>query len=291
MIKDYYKILGVDRNASQEDIKKAYRSLAVKYHPDVNDNSKEAEEKLKEINEAYNTLKDPEKRKQYDNSFIFNQNFGGFARNSPWGDEEIIKNIFDIFDNPFHGGSFSFTFGSHPFRNRIQPIRIKRYITLEDVYNGKLLTIQHKIQNEIKEFQIRIPKGFPGNDENYGSFILKGQGEKISEKIRTDLIIDVFVKDHEIFSRKGYDLYINYTTDILNAFFEQKIEIPTIEGGKILVNIGPFQQNMVRIKEKGLPFMGNENKRGDLYINLIYNFSKYSKEQLELIDKARKIKN
>lgn len=135
--KDYYKILGVDRNASDEEIKKAYRRLARKYHPDLNPGNKEAEEKFKEINEAYSVLGDPEKRKQYDRGETFN--FAGFDFSRP--------DFADLFDFGF-GDIFSDFFGGH----KVSPakgsdILIKTEISLEEAYKGvtKPLTVTRNI--------------------------------------------------------------------------------------------------------------------------------------------------
>lgn len=294
-----YEILGVNKNATQDEIKKAYRALAMKYHPDVNKDDKNSEEKLKQINEAYSILKDPQKRKEYDeranfagfNFRNFDNEFGEFS----FSDEDIF-NIYEHFfnqsaefgGNPFGRNPFRRDFGNG-FNSRLKPTKIQRWITLEDVFNGKLLDFSIKIDNEIKNFQLRIPRGFPGSENNYGSFLIKGMGEKISDRFRADLIIEIHVKEHQYFKRKGNDLIYTYKTDILNAFFEQKIKVPTIEGNEILVNIRPFEKNIIRIKEKGLYLNDNSSFRGDMYIQINYEFGEYKKEQLDLIDKARRM--
>ena len=148
-MKDYYKILGIDKNASQEEIKKAYRKIAIKNHPDKNQGNKEAEEKFKEATEAYEILKDPEKRKEYDNP-SFNFNYSG-----PDFNHMDINDIMNHFRTQFDFGDFGFG-GMHGHTTAQQPvkgsdIRIKMNITLEDAFYGSTKKIRYKAFNKCDE--------------------------------------------------------------------------------------------------------------------------------------------
>ncbi len=321
--KDYYKILGVSRDATQEEIQRAYRKLARKYHPDVN-KSADAEEKFKEINEAYEVLRDPEKRKKYDQlgtSWEHGQDFSpppgwdfhveyeegpfGTRRTYYWTGSGA-DGFSDFFEALFGSGGFGKRARTHrehegfegfgfrmPQRGRDYEATIK--ISLEDAYRGgtKNITIQTQeigpdgrpILKE-KEYQVKIPPGvLPGQ-----KIRLAGQGgEGIDGGERGDLYLKVEIEPHPVFRLKGRDLYIDLPITPWEAALGGKVTINTLSG-PISVNIPPGIQSgqKLRIKGKGMP--NPKGEPGDLYavVKIVVPKSLSPKEK-ELFEELRKI--
>lgn len=290
--KDYYKILGVNRNANQEEIKKAYRKLAKKYHPDLNPNDKEAQEKFKDINEAYEVLSDEEKRKRYDafgSNFNFNHGqhfdpsqfgFGGF-RNGKFTFTRGANKGFSDFFNMFFGDH---NFGKDIFtRDTRQRYEAQINITIEEGYKGTTKPLSIRIGNETKSLSIKVPRGIlPGKK-------IKIQGEKAG--INGDILIKVNFIENEGLVLKGLDLYkkINLypwdaalgTETIVEGIEDRfKIRIPeNMEAGK-----------KIRIPKKG--YKDSNGNIGDLYVEInIINPPKLTEEQKRLYEELRRIQN
>ena len=295
--KDYYKILGVDKNTSQNDIKKAYRKLAKKYHPDLNPNDDKAQEKFKELNEAYEVLGDAEKKKKYDlfgnrADYSNGQNFdpsqydfggagGSYTYTSGGGDG------FSDFFNMFFGGGGS-SRSSRTSRSPFQQAQRQSYeselnITLEEGYNGTTKDITLNFMGENKNLSIKVPKGIlPGKK-------LKVKGEKWG--IDGDILFLInFVGD----SKNTLDgLDIISKLDILpwDAALGSKQVIETLSG-KIRVNIpkGIVGGKRIRIPNKG--YVDMKGKKGDLYIEInIVNPPKLDDKMLKLYEELSKITN
>jgi curved DNA-binding protein len=273
--KDYYKILGVSKEASQEEIKKAYRRLARKYHPDKNKGDKAAEEKFKEINEAYEVLGNPENRKKYDEVGMYWRNyeeykkaqeqarrqagygnFGGFGGGSYTfeGDLGDLGDLFDLF-----GG-----FGSTKYRRTQAPrkgrdLHAEMTLDFDEVYHGASRII------DLGDKKLRI-KIKPGAYE--GQVIrLKGKGGKgINGGPDGDLYITIHTLDHPKFVRKGWDLYTTVETDVPTAVLGGKVPLQT-PGGVIQMTIpaGSSCGKKLRVRGKGLPVYGKTGEYGDLY--------------------------
>ena len=299
--KDYYKILGVERNASEEDIRKAYRKLAMQYHPDRNPNDKGAEERFKEINEAYQVLNDPKKRAHYDKfgsdydnwqrrgapgDFNWDQ-YGGF----PGGVRVEYGDLDDLFGGEAGGFSefFRTLFGRGAegagagtrTRARQQPQGYQQEleITLDEAYQGTTRVLQ----TDGKQKQVRIPAGV-----RTGSKVrVAGAGPN-----GLDLYLIVEVKDDPRFERRGNDLHTTATVNVFTAILGGEADVETLGGKvKLAVPAGTQPEQVFRLAGRGMPSLKNANEKGDLYVRLKVQIPKYlSPKQRELLEEASRLK-
>jgi curved DNA-binding protein len=307
--KDYYKILGVDKSATQDEIKKAYRKLAMKHHPDRNAGNKSSEEKFKEITEANEVLSDPEKRKKYDtlganwNQYQhtggqgfddFFTNFGGGRRQSSGSTYEFSGNINDIFGDT-GGGGFSDFFesffggGGRGFggRNQAQKTAIdveaNLNITLEDAFNGS----EKQISVDGKKIKININPGTKDGQK----LRLKGMGRsKTANGEKGDLFLNIHILRHPFYEIKEENLYYNLDIDLFTAVLGGKENIKTLDGKTISINIpeGTESEKILRLKGLGLK---NESTRADLFVNIHVTVPKdLSKEEKELFKKLKTLR-
>ena len=297
---DYYKILGVEKNASDAQIKKAYRKLAMKYHPDHTKGDKPSEEKFKKISEAYAVLSDPEKRKQYDTygSADFQQRFSqeDIFRNFDFGD--IFKEFgFRGGGAPTGDGGFRFTFGGgSPFGGHQQQRRVMKGsdlvyelpVTLRDVAGGtqKQITLQH--QGGTENISVKIPKGMLSGKK----LRLSGKGEQSPHGGPPgDLFIKVKVVEDPVFKQKDLDLIVYREIKLTQALLGDQIAVPTLEGGELSLKIPPGTRHKtkMRLTGHGLPQMNGTGK-GDLYVVVLVNMpKKLTKEQGKLVAKLSDI--
>lgn len=269
---DYYKILGVDKNASQDDIKKAYRKLARKYHPDLNPNDKEAHKKFQQINEAHEVLSDPDKRKKYDqygkdwqHADQFEQARQRQYQRAPGGGPE------EFFTGEFGEGAFSDFFeslfgGTHRTRGRNQvkfrgeDFQAHLQVTLTEAYT----THQQTFTINGKNIRITVPAGI----EDGQKIKLKGYGGPgLNGGPAGDLYITFNIINNTNFKRTGNDLHTTVKLDLYTAVLGGKIMLDTLDG-KVKLQVKPGTQNnsTIRLKGKGFPVYKHEGRFGDLYI-------------------------
>lgn len=304
--KDYYKVLEIDKKASQDEIKKAFRKLALKYHPDKNPGNKEAEEKFKLINEANQVLGDPEKRKKYDelgeNWSYFDQTgrqpqgnpyagaqggryyYHGEGEENPFGGEGE-SGFSDFFEQFFGGGrrhGAAGGFGNAGFRGGDYQTEME--ITLEEAYHGTHRIIQ--LENE----KLRIttkPGAYDGQ-----LLRIKGKGAKGSSAgHHGDLFVRILVQPNPVFTRRGDDLYTTHNIDLYTAVLGGETVVNTLTG-KVKVNIAPGAQNgkTIRIKGKGMPVYEKAGVHGNLYVQLQIQIpEKLTEKQKELFEQLRSI--
>lgn len=297
---DYYKILGVDKKASAEDIKKAYRKLARKYHPDVNPNNKEAHKKFQEVNEANEVLSDPEKRKKYDqygkdwkHAEEFERarqqqqkqgHFGGgeqfFGGGFGTGEE---GNFSDFFESLFGGrGSRS---GRRETKFRGQDYEAELHLGLREAYH----THQRTLTVNEKNVRITIPAGV----ENGQRIRLKGYGAPgVNGGPNGDLYITFIIEEDAQFKRLGNDLHTKAEINLYTAVLGGETTVDALSG-KIKLKVPPGTQNdtKTRIKGKGFPVYKKDGEFGDLYITykvkIPANLSEREKELFTELSKLR----
>lgn len=263
--KDYYKILGLEKNATDSDIKKEYRKLARKYHPDVSKAS-DAEEKFKAINEAYDVLKDADKRAEYDHMGSAGQSrTGGFSGSPNYRGGPNFGNIFeDLFGG--NDGSFTQSYSSGGASARKgQDIRSKVSIDIEDSINGvtRSFNLTMSDANKQRTLKVKIPKGIQEGQ----TIRLTGQGAPGMGRGSSsgDLLLEVVFNKHHLYSVEGKDIYLDAPVMFWEAALGTKIKIPT-PTGEINLKIPADSQHgrKFRLKQKGLP----TKDPGDFYVVL-----------------------
>lgn len=271
---DYYEILGVSKNASNEDLKKAYRKLALKYHPDKNKGNKEAEKKFKEINEAYSILSDPKKRSTYDQFGHQAEQFGGFRS----GGFDFFKDGFNFKSSGFGGFNdiFSDLFGDDIFsqskrRSRTRPrkggdIYHSISISLEEAFNGTtaVLSFHDSTKGGIKKIEVKIPEGI----KNEQQLKLDGKGNPgINGGISGNLYLKVNIAPHKIFTLESSNVSYTATIPFYDIILGTSIIVPTLNG-KIEMKVPPNTpaDKIFRLKGKGLKI--STFKRGDQLVKL-----------------------
>ena len=298
---NYYDVLGVVKDATEKEIRQAYRRLARQYHPDVNKNDAAAEEKFKEINEAYEVLSDDDSRKKYD---LYGENWrhaeeqlrsekrgpsgGGFR----WSANNVdLEDLFANFGGrsgsharDFRGGGHSpfedlFAAGRGQARQRPTPEHPVE-VTLEEAFHGATRTIRLR---DGRTLEVKIP---PGVDQGARVHIASGGDDG------GDFNLKVSVLDHANFKREGRNLYTEVDLDVDDAVLGAEILAPTLTG-KVALTVPPNTPNgrRFRLSKLGMPPLSGKGNRGDLYVTVKLSLPSYpSEEEIELYRKLREIR-
>jgi curved DNA-binding protein len=306
---DYYKVLGVAKNATDKEIKSAYRKLAHKYHPDVNQNNKQAEEKFKQINEAYEVLSDATKRQKYDqlgadwhrwqqqgrnpNDFDWSQWAGGGPGGGRYTTVDDLGDLFgggggifsDFFSQMFGGGRGrgrpqhqQYQQMPRQGRDRTQEVEI----SLQEAYRG---TTRILTQGD-RQRTIKIPAGAKTGTKV--RFAGEGNVGRMGGQ-SGDLYLRIVVRDDPRFERKGDDLYSTVPVDMYTALLGGKAPVQTL-GGTLMLTIKPGTQNgqTMRLRGKGMPNLRRKGTEGDLYVRVDVRLpDKLTPRQQELLEEMR----
>ncbi len=282
--KDYYKILGVSRDAKSDDIRKAYRKLAKQYHPDIN-KEPGAEEKYKEINEAYEVLKDPDKRQKYDTLGMNWQSGQDFTPPPGWQHVEFggdMGGFSDFFQTLFGGGGMGKNFGnfSDIFSGQHQPMRrdveADLTLTLEDIMKGGTysITINKKAMN------VRLPKGITDGTQ----IKLPGKSDGGG-----DIYVNIHIAPHKIFEVSGNDLTRDVKVSVCDAVLGKDIHVETLNGS-VTVKMPPGIQDgqKLRLRGKGIPKRDGTN--GDMFVRVRVEIPRHiTPKQKELWEELSKL--
>ena len=323
MSQDYYELLGVSRTASADDIKKAFRKLAMQFHPDRNPGDAESEKKFKTVNHAYDILKDPEKRAAYDRygAAAFE---GGAGPGGPQGQGFDFGSVFgDIFDEMFGGGGRG---RGGRADTRGQDLRFNLEITLEQAYGGTEATVRvpSSVSCEVchgsgaeagskpqtcptcqGRGRIRAQQGFFTVER--ACHTCHGAGQIIDKRIRLsgegeagarggpagDLYVFLSVRRHQLFEREGADVHCRVPISMVQATLGGNIEVPTLDGKMARINVPASTQggHQFRLRGKGMPIV-RSSQHGDMYIEINVetptNLTAKQKELLKEFEKAGK---
>jgi DnaJ-class molecular chaperone len=291
--RDYYATLGVPKTASEKEIKQAYRKLARKLHPDVNPGDKSAEQRFKEINEAYEVLGDPGKRKKYDelgaNWRMYEQAQQAYgAQGAPTGTWTVnvgpdgqtftVEDFEGMFggggDSPFSDFFRTFFGGAEPQRHRAGRTAPRRRpghdieqdvsLTLEEAYHGTRKRIAVRDEGHGRAVDVRIPAGV----KDHARVRVAGEGEAgTGGAAAGDLFLRIRLQPHERFERRGQDLHVTLEVPLLTAILGGEAEVPTLGGKHLRLKIPQLTQNgqVFRLRGQGMPSTQRPGEVGDLY--------------------------
>ncbi len=290
--KDYYKVLGVDRNATGDQIKKAYKKLAFKYHPDKNPDDKKAEERFKEISEAYAVLSDKQKREQYDRfgsagfhqrysqedifrgsnindifsemgfgNDIFSFIFGGGRRSAGFGGGKRSTVNFDV--NDLFGGGGGFGAQQQAHAQKGNDLSIDLNIDFMEAVSGAEKTVEYMYDGQKQGVKLKIP---PGIDTGQKMRLSGKGGQSPLGGSRGDLYFNIRVQEHPVFKRDKNNIFVDKKIKLSEAALGTTVDVPTLDGSKRLkVPAGTQPGTKLRIKGAGVPNFKKPG-RGDEYV-------------------------
>jgi len=303
--RDYYTVLGVARTANDKDIRAAYRRLARKYHPDLNPGDKAAEGRFKELQNAYDVLSDPEKRKKYDqfganweHADQMRAGFGnGFGQRGPgnvhvdFGDGADFSDILEnLFSGTGLGGSGRTRAGARPRTRQGEDVEFPTDVSLEEAFLGATRIVTMPQRNGTpRRIEVRIPPGV-----KTGSRVrVAGEGSPgTGGAAAGDLYLIVTVRPHAAFERKEDDLHTEVELPLATAILGGEISVPTIKGSKVVLKIPAETQNgrVFRLAGLGIPHQGGSGN-GDLYAKMrIVLPTQLTPRERELFEELRRIR-
>jgi curved DNA-binding protein len=304
--KDYYKTLGINKNATTEEIKKAFRQMAKKYHPDKNPGNKASEEKFKEVTEANEVLSDPEKRKKYDMlgaNWKQYQSSGG-ANTNDWSNQfnsgdgrrsyefssdpgmfEGTGSFSDFFESFFGGGLGNKSrSGSRTQARRGGDFESKLTVSLDEAYAGT----EREFSIDGRRLKVVITPGI----ESGKKLRLRNQGgEGVNGGDRGDLYLTIYIDKHPLYDRKGDDLYFNLEVDLYTAMLGGKKQLKTLDGKTINITIPKETDNDAVLRMKGLGMQKPGLSKGDLFVVIKVKIPKnLTSEEKSLFEKLAKLR-
>ncbi|MEM8857565.1 MAG: J domain-containing protein [Chloroflexota bacterium] len=308
--KDYYQILGINRGADEREIKRAYRKLAKKYHPDTNPNDPEAEARFKEVSEAYEVLSDSEKRQMYDRfGSQWQQYQRGMGGGNPFGggsaqqiDPEMLEEIMrqmgmggagfggapnggsgfsSFFETLFGGGRGAGSpYGGQPQQRRAQRIEQEVEVSLEEAFRG---TTRRMTRPDGSSFEARIPAGV---QDGAKILLRRAVGSQ-------DLLLKVGVSTSSDFERSGHDLKVRVPVDLYTALLGGQVPVRTIDR-QVFVTIpaGTSGGKSIRLRGLGMPVQGKDGLRGDLLAKVEVEIpTDLTEEETSLFEQLRELRN
>ncbi len=299
MPKDYYKILGLQKSASQDDIKKAFRKMAHEYHPDKTKGNETASAKFKEASEAYSILGDEQKRKQYDTFGSAGPGFnpGGYGGQGGGGGGFSGGQGFSGFDfSQFtqqysqNGNSFEFDLGDifgdiFGMGGGGRRARKGKNITIdiELTFKEAVFGMEREVSNSKEKFSIKIPPGI----DNGQALRVAGKGEK-GEGGPGDLVVRIWVKNHPIFHKEGYNLIMELFLKLTTALLGATLDVETLDGKiELKIPAGTTHNEILRVKNRGVPT--ERGRRGDLLIVTKVDMpKKLSKQAIKLVEDLKR---
>jgi len=285
----HYDTLGVSKTADEAELKSAFRKLAMRWHPDKNPGDPSAEKRFKEINEAYETLKDPQKRAAYDyeSKPKFDFSSKGFGRNDHFSDlndiQDILRKQYGTQGDPF-GDMFSHR---RPLRNK--DIGLKYKITLEESFTGKEATLMYSTANKKDR---TITCNIPRSVTNGVKIRYPGQGDDaLQGQIPGDVLLEIQIEDHPRFIRDGFNVNTSVEIDFIDAMLGCNRAVPCIDGDIINLRIhaGLKPHAVIRVPERG--FWTDNGKRASMMVEVVMVQPKLNQEQVDHLIKAKAAQN
>lgn len=308
--KDFYQLLGVSKSATPDEIKKAYRKLAMQYHPDKNQGNKKAEEKFKEISEAYEVLSDEKQRQSYDqfghagtgggNPFSgasgnpFSHRGGGGMGADQF--QDIFGDVFgDIFGQAGRGGPFGAGAGrtrqSRPQQSRGSDLRYTLSISLEEAAVGceKMVSFMRQVgpREEAAKLSVTVPAGVKEGQR----LKLSGEGDRPAQGVAGDLFVIIELQEHILFKREENDVILDLPVSYTDAILGTGVEIPTLFGkAEIKIPAGTHSGQVFRLKSKGFPKLGATGS-GDMLVRVTVDTpTKVNSRQKEILEELHRAK-